>query len=433
MVTDDPLSQSRQRSTPIGYIKKHWRGELSLPVSYWLNAFLGNIVAFTLVSIITASIEDSFSPVLILLALISTYSLVFAILVWQVTGTWRSAENYKNKTGTKGWAIAAQVMLVLAVIQSVSPFTDGFKQIIEVSKIATETDNVSNFQVELKSGTDLHITGYIAFKLVDVLDKYFKENRDIKSVHLNSLGGRTGPALRIANSILSKKVNTHAEVGCYSACTTVFIAGEIRVISIGTKLGFHQGAFPGVSDAEVKSVQKEEREFFLDRGVSNSFVRKAYNTPSRQMWYPSYLELMEANVVTHVKVGEKILPIKRYCRKADCDKFSTAPRWLQETAAEINLSQNLPKKIDAITSFDRTISGPKNNFTYLYTIHSKKHIDFNRINKKVRNISCIKKKLDVFFGNGITMHWKYRNSEGKTLHEVVLSPTDCKKFTQPSR
>ena len=122
------------------YIKKHWRGELSLPVSYWLNSFLANIFAITLVTMIGASIERSINPFLILLAFVAIYSLLLAITVWQITGTWRSADNHKEKTGRKGWAIAAQVMIILGIIQSVKVFTDGTKQIIEVAKVATGTD-----------------------------------------------------------------------------------------------------------------------------------------------------------------------------------------------------------------------------------------------------------------------------------------------------
>jgi len=426
-----PPAKSGHGSAAAGYIKKHWRGELSLPVSFWLNSLLANVVAFSLVAVINAAIQDSLNPVLILLALVSMYALLLTITVWQITGTWRSAEKHKKRTGRGGLAVAAQIVIILAVSQLVRPFADGSQQIIETAKIAAETDDGSKFDVRLKNDTDLHITGHIAFRLVGALDEYFDENHAIKSVHLNSLGGRLGPALHISDLILSKELDTYAEGGCYSACTIVFIGGKRRVITIGTKLGFHSGAMPGVSDAEMRSIQSEERHYFLAQGVPPSFLRKAYGTPSDQMWYPTYRDLMTANVVTHIKVGRKLVPIRQYCRTEDCGKFSTAPVWLQEIAAGVNLT--VPRKIDPVTIFDRAISGPKKNFTYVYTMQSKQPINFDRVGRNIGKSSCNNKNMDVLIRNGITLHWKYRGPEGGLLHEVTLTPDDCKSYRRSSR
>ncbi len=413
----------------IGYVKKHWRGELSLPVSYWLNSFLANIFAVTITILIGAYMERSLNPILILSGLVFIYSMLMAITVWQVTGTWRSADNHKERTGRKGWAIAAQIMIFLGVIQSVKVFTDGSKQIIETARVATGTDEFSEFQVELKNGTDIHITGYITFKLVGALEKYFDENREIKSIHLNSAGGRIGPANHIAKLLVSKNLNTFSDTGCLSACTIIFVAGNDRVVTVGTQLGFHVGAMPGVSETDMKFAQIGEFDFFLSRGIPHSFVQKAYNTPNNQMWYPTYRELMDAKVVTHVNVGKKLIPIKRYCRNANCDKVSTAPQWMQKTAAEVNLT--LPRQIDEITILNHTISGPQKNFTYLLTFLSKPLIDFAELSNNVKDAACTNENLEGFFDNGITMRWKYRDQIGKTLHEVILSPEDCRKYNKP--
>lgn len=411
----------------IGYLKKHWRGELSLPISYWLNSFLANIFAISIIFIINAYIEGTLKPFLILFALVFNYSLLIAIMVWQVTGTWRSAQNHKERTGRKGWAIAAQVMIIFGLIQSVKVFTDGAKQIIETAKVATGTDDFANFKVDIKNGTELHITGYIAFNLIGALEKYFKENPDLKSVHLESSGGRLLPARHIANLVVSKELTTYSDVGCLSACTMIFVAGKTRVVTVGTKLGFHAGAMPGVSEVDMKSQQKEDFDIYLSRGISHSFVQKAFNTPNNQMWYPTYRELMDAKVVTHVKVAKHFIPISRYCRKENCDKISTAPQWLQKASAETNLT--LPRKLDEVTVLERTIIGHKNHFTYLYTILSK-HADFDTIGKNIRKFACTREEMSVFVNNGITMHWKYRDQRGKTLHEVIVSPEDCNKYNK---
>lgn len=40
------------------YLVRHWRGELSLGVSYWVNRFLANVAALFVVSAITKSPSD---------------------------------------------------------------------------------------------------------------------------------------------------------------------------------------------------------------------------------------------------------------------------------------------------------------------------------------------------------------------------------------
>jgi len=422
------VSRARQNTAFFGYIAKHWRGQLSLPVSFWLNSLLASLIAFLIVAAINASIAGSLDPVLVLLAIVSMYCILMTITVWQVTGTWRAAENYKKRTGRWGWTVAAQIAVIVVVFQLVKPFTDGMEQIVDFVAIATETDQASAFEVGLKGDSDLHINGYIAFKLVDEFDKYISQSNDIKSVHLSSAGGRLGPALHISNLIRARQINTFADTGCYSACTIVFIGGKDRVVTVGTKLGFHRGSMAGATDADMRSIQAEERNYLLARGVPRSFIRKAYNTPSDRMWYPTYRELMKANIVTHIQVGTTFVPIGEFCRTEECDRFSTAPVWLQKIAASVNLS--VPRKIDQSTVFERAISGPRKHFTYLYTLQSDRLKNPDLLSRKIRSSSCADRKMAVLFRNGITMHWKYRGPEGKPLHEITLRPDDCKKYRQ---
>jgi len=44
-----PISESGEKNT--NYFIRHWRGELSLPVSYWVNGFLALIAACLLIMI----------------------------------------------------------------------------------------------------------------------------------------------------------------------------------------------------------------------------------------------------------------------------------------------------------------------------------------------------------------------------------------------
>jgi hypothetical protein len=48
LTTDQQRALKGKRALSKSYIARHWRGELSLPRSYWLNTVLLNVVVFPL-------------------------------------------------------------------------------------------------------------------------------------------------------------------------------------------------------------------------------------------------------------------------------------------------------------------------------------------------------------------------------------------------
>jgi len=90
---------------PISYISRHWRGQLSLVISYWVNIVTINILFSLLGSFIT-------NP-RIFSVLCGVYIIVF---IWQIVGCWRSATNYIRTTGRRFWARVVQILLVIGVI-----------------------------------------------------------------------------------------------------------------------------------------------------------------------------------------------------------------------------------------------------------------------------------------------------------------------------
>ena len=94
-------------------------GEQSLIISYWGFYTVGSIVGALIISF--AETSKVSNEVIVLIALIVLIYTAYAMI-----GTWRSAENYKIEKRKKkegvGWAITAQVLIVLAVIRIVVEF-----------------------------------------------------------------------------------------------------------------------------------------------------------------------------------------------------------------------------------------------------------------------------------------------------------------------
>ncbi|HLI65928.1 MAG TPA: hypothetical protein VKU90_06150 [Caulobacteraceae bacterium] len=106
---------SKRRS----FIVRHWRGELSLPRSYWIDGVLifglGINILF-IVATICAVVLLHGSPALMTAALLTALAVQVLVYIWAVVGVWRSAGRY---AGPKVWSILARVVVVLGVFISI--------------------------------------------------------------------------------------------------------------------------------------------------------------------------------------------------------------------------------------------------------------------------------------------------------------------------
>src|SRR5262249_41961857 len=75
------------------YFVRHWRGELSLPVSYWVNNLVAAFFVYAVVIAFTLFFKDNkdIGSGTIAAALIALGCIILAVSAWQMVGVWRSA------------------------------------------------------------------------------------------------------------------------------------------------------------------------------------------------------------------------------------------------------------------------------------------------------------------------------------------------------
>ena len=166
------------------------------------------------------------------------------------------------------------------------------------------------------------INRQIAEEDVEVLLKTLKENPNIKVINLTSWGGYTSAAVEMADIIIDFELDTHVKQICFSACPILLIAGETRTLERGSKIGFHRSWWDSDS---MRSYYEEGREsygwenefdfsswvyedsqeeiysqfkYFLERGVSPSFVIETMKARPDDGWFPRRKDLLKANVIT---------------------------------------------------------------------------------------------------------------------------------------
>ena len=158
----------------------------------------------------------------------------------------------------------------------------------------------------------------------DKLLQTLKNNPNIKTIHLTSWGGLISTAVEMADIIIDFELDTHVKEICFSACPLLLMGGETRTLERGSKIGFHRSSWDSNSmkdfyeDKETREIYGWKNEFdfsswvyddsqeviysqfkyYLERGVSPSFVIETMKARSEDGWYPRRKDLLEANVIT---------------------------------------------------------------------------------------------------------------------------------------
>ena len=309
-IPEVPFDPNRRNN----FIARYWRGEYTLGISYWWFGFVGNIAVRVLIAGIAAlfQADRGYDPYAIFGTLVCVWLVVVLFTVWQVTGVWRSANRLIAQRRTVGkraaWATVAKIVVVLGLLASLGGFvSSGWPQLVETSRMAFLDDpDIPAYSIRvMRNGTEAEITGGFKYGLSDDFSKVLKASRQVKVVHLNSIGGRVGEAIKLGDVLRAQGVDTYVSLGCYSACTIAFAAGRNRFLHKGAALGFHAPAFPGMSPDELREAALEQRQIFIKAGFNSGFVDKALSTPSSGMWKPPAEVMASANVITGLSNGKE--------------------------------------------------------------------------------------------------------------------------------
>ncbi|SEC02333.1 hypothetical protein SAMN05519104_0589 [Rhizobiales bacterium GAS188] len=310
--TNDPLARLK-RPRFSNFIARHWRGELPLWVSYWIIGFLGNIVAGAVLLLVDAAAGSrDYDPRIVLGQLLVVWLCICTMVLWQVVGVWRSANERIRERSRMGrnapWATLAKLAAVLGFLRLGGMlFTTGAPEIAEVSRMAFLDDpDIPAYTLRImRNGTELEVVGGFKYGLTDDVLRVLRAAPRVRTVHLDSTGGRIGEAEKLYNAIHDHGFITYVANQCMSACTVAFAGGRERWLHSQAKLGFHAPAFPGLSAAELTESIQRQKDIFAASGFDTAFATRALSTPNSRVWTPSIEELLRARVITHVSTGSE--------------------------------------------------------------------------------------------------------------------------------
>lgn len=281
---------------PGSYVLRHWRGELSLASSYWINN-LGVTIAFGAIVALAGYAASGARSMLAPLALVTgVWSMAIVVAAWQTVGTWRSANRARRRTGRRLWPGITQALLVASVAYAGwSLATAAWPQLVDAYRAAAGDPAQGERGVRiLRAGSEIEISGFLGRGSVESFKLALDAAPTARLLHLNSPGGRLGVALDIADLVRARGMDTLVEVQCASACTLVQLAGIKRWVRPGAVIGFHAATFGGMDSLFDGPL----RDAYAAAGLPAEFIHRALATPSTELWTPNQHELSLASVIT---------------------------------------------------------------------------------------------------------------------------------------
>jgi hypothetical protein len=300
------LTEEEEASAGGPYWLRHWRGQLPLARSYWVNGFAVNVaIAVGEATILALAQERQ-------LALVAWAFVVFVILslalrTWSFVGIWRSANHHVERGGSALWAFVARAVVGLAALAIVATAPALWSQVREMVLIASGHDPIgvpATIKVSA-NGNELTLDGNITAGLNSRLAEALQAAPNAHLLTLNSHGGRILEALAMVDQIKARRLDTRVLENCESACTLLFLAGTERSSSPLAQIGFHQPNFPGLSAEGRQQMIQNNSQDYRAAGMSDAFVARIMATPPEKVWYPTYAEMTEAGVVNSVSVSRK--------------------------------------------------------------------------------------------------------------------------------
>lgn len=157
---------------------------------------------------------------------------------------------------------------------------------------------------------------------VDRMLELLRGDSAITRLQLNSGGGEVYSAIQISGIVIDFELDTNVHGDCDSSCVIVFLAGDKRTMSRGSRIGFHQIFWSAKNIESFYQLEREEEgwetpwefaawmyldtqqevyehlTYMIDRGVDPGFAVKTMRDPNSSMWRPYRSELVAAGVLT---------------------------------------------------------------------------------------------------------------------------------------
>lgn len=300
-----PGAAARKKSS---YIGAHWRGELPLAQSYWINVFLIGVISLIVENMMIPLLRAqhlSLTTLLILLAIYAPLRLV--VTVWQVVGTFRSAA-----LSGSGWAVVVNIVMIFAVLGTIGSGFSTAKNLQMIARAAAEQRSMNDFTVSLApNGKGILAKGTMGIGFADAVQAAFAKYPDQHRLLLDSRGGDVDNGMQL-HDYLAAHSDVVVEVDhlCASACTLAFVGASQRLVGPAANMGFHQMRSmvdSSYSKDMVNAQQASFKGFMSKLGASQGFIDMAFAKTGSDVWIPDGNTLFANHIITGVAIDDRVI------------------------------------------------------------------------------------------------------------------------------
>jgi hypothetical protein len=285
------------------WVVRHWRGELRLAISWWINCVALTLLLYWLIPwIAQASALRSTGSASGYTAILGLVILQIAIIpLWQMVGLWQACDRTLRTTDSIFSARLAQVAAVLFTLMiSTRGLVAGAEQVIS-ARVAWALGPYQ-YQVTLLPGArEIEVDGGLGVGVSAAVSELLAGNPDVRRIRLNSGGGALSEGVRLRELILAHRLDTYSSRECSSACVSAFIGGRFRYLQRGARMGFHLPRnWEPLSTGPLTSMYATELRHFQQQGVPDWFLGNWIRS-GQKFWYPTEFQLQRAGIVNFLR------------------------------------------------------------------------------------------------------------------------------------
>ena len=281
-----------------GYVARHWRGELSLALSFWVNLVALRTLVFWLQETWTGGGGETRGLALLPVAIVLV-ALHGVLFVWQAVGVVRAGERHARDSGTSVGLVGAVLGVVALFWLTLTYALEGYQTTLP--PVADELERAADYALDLgDGGRELRLSGLLVPGVTRRAGAVLDAEPAVERVVLESPGGNVYEGRGLARLFRERGLATRIETRCASACAIAFIGGARRTLGPEAKLGLHRYRMDAayaviVTDAERE--QRRDRALYAEAGVAAWFLERMFDAGADRMWWPDADELGRAGVV----------------------------------------------------------------------------------------------------------------------------------------
>jgi hypothetical protein len=297
------------------YFGRHWRGEYSLAVSYWINWSLLAIVlgkpAEMFIDHVRTHAGISDDPRPLFATMIAICIAALAISVWQWVGVARSALRSKRETGKSLWPHVALVTVAISALACAALICQALPAVPRIVALFFDHPG-EQYRVGISAdGKELNISGRFDFGIAAQVRKALEQHPGVYVIVLDSDSGRASAGVALGSWLAEGRYTTVVRGRCVGPCSVAFAGGSTRLLAYGGTLAFYPPV-PGQAGVGPNEIAATTARFLAARGIREDFVKKALGVEGRESWVPPPRELFDGGVISGAIVDGRVVDAQAY-------------------------------------------------------------------------------------------------------------------------